>query len=152
MSGSDNLNQDQFEDYRMSHRPTAVAGFHEAHEAYPNVYEHPEYYTSRRDPWHRETHQAMLQARGNPNHMTTVYRALPTGAKGAIQEGDWITPSKSYAQTHADGQSEAQGKPFQVVSKKVPAHHIGIPGDYPPEAGYFPKGVEHEDAYKEYRS
>ena len=147
MSAQDNLNS-----YQFGHRPTAVAGWHEAHEAYPDVYDHPEYYSSRQDTWRNEVHQSMLAARGHPEHPVTIHRALPADAPDEFHEGDWVTPSRKYAEMHAAGRGEETGKPFKIISRNVQAQHVGLPGDYLPEAGYFPRGVHNEDSWKEYRS
>lgn len=130
-----NLNE-----YQFGHRPQYVAGMHEGDKAYPDVYEHPEYYSTGED-YEGEAHRALLRARGNPDHMSWAYRALPADAPSdpsVISKGDWITMSKGYAKLHADMRSEETGKPFRIAARRVPARFIGLTGDYLPEAGYFP--------------
>lgn len=137
MSAEEHLRAEQFA-YRGQHQPASYGALHEADKAYPDVYEHPEYYSSG-EPHEAEAHRSMMQARGNPEHMTRIYRALPHDAPDpSINPGDWVTPSKAYAKVHAESQGGNSDKPWKVASLRVPAKHVHLTGDYLPEAGYFP--------------
>ena len=99
-------------------------------------YTHPHYYShgevSDRE---RDRVQKMYnQARGNPDHPVTVYRALPTG-RTRFNTGDWVTPSLEYAQGHAI-QDDDPANDWPVISTTVPAQHLWGNGDSYYEMGY----------------
>lgn len=134
-----NLNEHQF-----AHRPTDYGGLHEADKAYPDVYEHPEYYASG-EPGENQTVRMFRSARGEPDKKMWAWRAGPksvyddpTRTEPWIRPGDWISPSKEYAQEHAAKRTEETGEKFVVHGMRVPAKHIRLTGDYIPEAGYDP--------------
>lgn len=131
-----NLSDQQFGEYQGQHKPTSYGALHEADQAYPDVYDHPEYYSTG-EKFEAESHRAMVRARGNPDHMTWIHRAVPKDAPyPSIRPGDWVTPSKSYAKMH--GESSLEGN-YRIGSMRVPAKHVHLTGDYLPEAGYFPE-------------
>ena len=109
---------------------------HDAHEAYPDIHEHPEYYLTAHDSDDRrvksETTRALAATRGRPDADVTMHRAVPKHVS-EIHPGDWVTPSKSYAQQHAAGESD-----MHVISAKTKAKHLIASGDHPPEFGYAP--------------
>lgn len=75
----------------------------------------------------RESLQIINRAKGYPERMVPVYRAMPKDAKGtAIGNGDWVTTSKQYAQMH--GNNALDGK-FKIVSRMIPAKHLYNNGD-----------------------
>lgn len=120
--------------YRMSHRPAVEGpGMHEAHEVYPDIHEHPEYYLSSHEPEDRrvktETMRALGAARGRPDADVTMHRAVPVHVND-IHHGDWVTPSRSYAEQHAAGDSG-----MHVISVTAKAKHLIATGDHPPEFG-----------------
>lgn len=55
-----------------------------------DVYENPHHFTGTEAP--QESIRQMHQARGNPDHVATIYRAAPRGV-GHINHGDWVTLS-----------------------------------------------------------
>jgi len=60
----------------------------------------------------------------------------------AINAGDWVTPSRSYAVDH--GESALNGE-YKILSKSVPASHLFTEGNSLSEFGYNPpaqKGVQ----------
>jgi hypothetical protein len=72
-----------------------------------------------------------LKAKGNPDALVEVYRAVPKGVKD-INSGDWVTTSKKYAKNH--GESALNGE-YELISKKVKANTLSSEG-YPYELGY----------------
>jgi hypothetical protein len=120
--------------YRMSHRPAdSGPGLHEAERVYPDVHEHPEYYGGYGDKAvDRQSFGAMSRARGNPDKVVDMHRAVPDGVTG-IHPGDWVTTSRAYAQQHLDGPMEGRG---HVVTAPAQAQHLHPTGDYHPEYGY----------------
>lgn len=121
--------------YHGSHRPDVTGpGLHEAEQAYPDVHEHPEYYSSG-EKHEREALGAMNAARGKPDKPVTMYRAAPAGITH-INNGDWVTPSRSYAAYHAQSQGG-----MVVHSAKTTASNLRATGDYLPEFGYSGENV-----------
>ncbi len=123
--------------YRMTHRPPPTGpGMHAAHEVYPDIHEHPEYYLSRHETSDRkvadETMRALRSTRGRPDAEVPMYRAAPKHVT-EIHPGDWVTPSRSYAQQHAAGEGN-----FHVIKQTAKARHLLPSGDHPPEFGYQP--------------
>ena len=108
-----------------------------------DVYEHPEYYTIHSNKnVVKETKEALEKVKGNPDAKITIYRAT-TG--DTINDGDWVTLSKSYAEDHNYSQLDGKGK---VISKEVPVKDVEWAGDDLSEWGYFPKGEEYKDDNK----
>lgn len=109
---------------------------HQAHEVYPDIHEHPEYYLSSHEREDRavrsETMGALRSTRDRPDADVTIHRAVPRHVID-IHPGDWVTPSKTYAHQHAAGEGD-----FHVISKTVKAKHLLPSGDHPPEFGYQP--------------
>lgn len=127
-------------DYRMAHRPTETEITadnlinQDVESPMPkDAYEHPEYYSVIGKEYTKETMEQLNKVRNNPDGEVTIYRAT-TGDR--INEGDWITLSKSYAEHHNESQLDGKGK---VVEMKVKAKDIQFAGDDLAEWGYFPK-------------
>jgi len=72
-----------------------------------------------------------LKAKGKPDALVEVYRAVPKGIKD-INSGDWVTTSKKYATNH--GERTLDGE-YEIISKKVKANTLSSEG-YPYELGY----------------
>ena len=64
--------------------------------------------------------------------MVEIHRAVPKGVKN-INNGDWVTPSKTYAKMHGEN---TLGGDYEIISKKVPAGSLTSEG-YPYELGYW---------------
>jgi hypothetical protein len=156
MTDMSNLNPDQF-DYRMSHRPAGPgedvgAQFHRADEVMPDVtgpkgeqyYDHhafaAELGPARRVPYSQspsaETFAQMRAAKDNPDHEVRIYRSVPKVEHG-IQPGDWVTPSRKYAEQH--GRQETADKDWPVVEGTAKASELYGHGDDPNEWGYHPQ-------------
>ena len=140
--------EEKEEDYKMTHRPdndwhmTPDDLLGEDSVAPKDVYEHPEYYTIHSNKnVVKETKEALEKVKGNPDAKITIYRAT-TG--DTINDGDWITLSKSYAEDHNYSQLDGKGK---VISKEVPVKDVEWAGDDLSEWGYFPKGKDPKIIY-----
>ena len=135
------------DDYRMSHRPSAVGrGFDitEADVIPKDVYDHPEWYFNMRDKATKESMNAVKQMRNKPDAEVTIYRAAP---KDEFNDGDWITLSPTYAKTHAESNSKGDLK-LEVYSRKVKAKEIQFAGDDINEFGYFPNIANEKPVFK----
>lgn len=129
--------QEFSDSYRMQHRPPgAGVGMHQAHELYPDIHEHPEYYLTTHDHQERrvanQTISALKATKDQPDAQVTMYRAVPKHVVD-IHPGDWVTPSRSYAEQHAAGEGG-----MHVISGTAKARHLAPSGDHPPEFGYHP--------------
>ena len=148
---SQNNNED---DYKMAHRPTETGITADnllkkgnEVESPKDIYEHPEYY-SIDQKFIKETMQQLNKVRNNEDAEITIYRAT-TG--NSINDGDWVTLSKNYAEHHNESQLDGKGK---VLEMKVKARDVQFAGDALEEWGYFPKkkaGNVYLKAYNEYK-
>lgn len=123
--------------YGMSHRPT-FEGMPPAHnllegDVIPrDVYEHPEWSIAPMrltDKPSKESFDALLKIRNNPDMEIPVYRA---SAKNELNNGDWITFSKTYAKDSVEGTEK-------VFTHKIKAKDAVFAGDDINEFGYYPK-------------
>jgi hypothetical protein len=78
-----------------------------------------------------EWFSAAYRAKGNPDRMVEIYRAVPKGIKD-LNQGDWVTTSRTYAKNH--GENTLNGE-YELISKKVKAKTLSSEG-YPYEFGY----------------
>lgn len=79
--------------------------------------------------------EQLRAVRGNPTVPVTVYRAVPEDATPEIHPGDWVTPSRAYADQH--GASNLDGR-YRIARKTVPAKHLYTNADSLHEWGYHP--------------
>jgi hypothetical protein len=78
--------------------------------------------------------RAMQAAKGQPDKMITIYRAMPKSVKESkIRNGDWITLTRAYAKEHGESHL-SEG--FKIVEDQVPASHIFTDGNSIHEFGY----------------
>lgn len=85
----------------------------------------------------REAFALANRVRGNPDAEIIMYRAVPKDEKiMAINPGDWVTLSKSYAKTH--GESALKGD-YKILSQKVKAKDLWTNADSIHEFGYQPQ-------------
>ena len=98
-----------------------------------DVYEKPHHFTGTAHP--QETFRQIRQARGNPDHVATIYRAAPRGV-GHINHGDWVTLSAGYAAEHAKHPDDPK-QDWPTIKAHVPAHHVRFAGDDLNEFGYY---------------
>jgi hypothetical protein len=132
-----NLNEDQFGSYRMQHQPDPTGSqMHEAENAFPDVHEHPEYYHSEPELESRSI-SVIRRTKGDPEARVSVYRAVPKGVT-RINHGDWVTPSKPYAQRHGIHPYDPK-QDMPVIHKLVKAKDLRTEGNSVSEWGYFPE-------------
>ncbi len=132
--------------YRMSHQPSEVGprahnlteDGGEGEYLTDDVYAHPERYSGAGATVVKETMAQLKQAKGNPDAIVTIHRWAPEG--NAIESGNWVSLSKTYAEQH--GESNSSGKAGSVISLEVPAKTIRFAGDDLAEFGYWPSSAD----------
>lgn len=78
---------------------------------------------------------------GEKDVKVKVYRAVPTSVKeGKLRNGDWVTPSKKYAEMHGDNRLEGK---YRIIEDEVSANQLWWDGNDANEFGF--------DDGKEYR-
>ena len=78
---------------------------------------------------------------GEKDVKVKVYRAVPTSVKeGKLRNGDWVTPSKKYAEMH--GANRLEGK-YRIIEDEVPANQLWWDGNDANEFG-FDDGKEYK--------
>lgn len=83
----------------------------------------------------REVLNILREARGNPDHEITIYRAVPAEYKDSdINSGDWVTPTFDYANNHGLREFDSH----HILEKRVPARHLFTNADSLHEFGYDP--------------
>ena len=89
-------------------------------------------------PHGRESADAINDAienlRNGHSPMIKVYRAVPKSVKeGKMRNGDWVTPSRKYAQMHGENRLEGD---YRIIEQEVPADHLWWDGNDINEWGY----------------
>ena len=99
---------------------------------------HPEYY-SMNTPHGLESVKVINAAidaikNGEEGVKVKVYRAVPTSVKeGKLRNGDWVTPSKKYAEMHGNGRLEGK---YRIIEDEVPANELWWDGNDGNEWGF----------------
>ena len=63
-----------------------------------------------------------------------VYRAVPTSVKeGKVRNGDWVTPSRQYAEMHGNHRLEGD---YRIIEQEVPANELWWDGNDINEWGF----------------
>ena len=110
-----------------------------------DYFSHPERY-SQNTPHGLESVKAINTAidaikNGEKDVKVKVYRAVPTSVKeGKLRNGDWVTPSKKYAEMH--GANRLEGK-YRIIEDEVPASQLWWDGNDANEFG-FDDGKEYK--------
>lgn len=110
-----------------------------------DYFSHPERY-SQNTPHGLESVKAINTAidaikNGEKHVKVKVYRAVPTSVKeGKLRNGDWVTPSKKYAEMH--GTNRLDGK-YRIIEDEVPATQLWWDGNDANEFG-FDDGKEYK--------
>lgn len=110
-----------------------------------DYFSHPERY-SQNTPHGLESVKAINEAieaikNGEKDVKVKVYRAVPTSVKeGKLRNGDWVTPSKKYAEMH--GTNRLEGK-YRIIEDEVPANQLWWDGNDANEFG-FDDGKEYK--------
>lgn len=103
-----------------------------------DYFSHPERY-SQNTPHGLESVKAINTAidaikNGEKDVKVKVYRAVPTSVKeGKLRNGDWVTPSKKYAEMH--GSNRLEGK-YRIIEDEVPATQLWWDGNDANEFGF----------------
>lgn len=103
-----------------------------------DYFSHPERY-SQNTPHGLESVKAINTAidaikNGEKDVKVKVYRAVPTSVKeGKLRNGDWVTPSKKYAEMH--GTNRLEGK-YRIIEDEVPANQLWWDGNDANEFGF----------------
>lgn len=103
-----------------------------------DYFSHPERY-SQNTPHGLESLKAINAAidaimNGEKDVKVKVYRAVPTSVKeGKLRNGDWVTPSKKYAEMH--GTNRLEGK-YRIIEDEVPANQLWWDGNDANEFGF----------------
>ena len=103
-----------------------------------DYFSHPERY-SQNTPHGLESVKAINTAidaikNGEKDVKVKVYRAVPTSVKeGKLRNGDWVTPSKKYADMH--GANRLEGK-YRIIEDEVPANQLWWDGNDANEFGF----------------
>lgn len=110
-----------------------------------DYFSHPERY-SQNTPHGLESVKSINAAidaikNGEKDVKVKVYRAVPTSVKeGKLRNGDWVTPSKKYADMH--GTNRLKGK-YRIIEDEVPATQLWWDGNDANEFG-FDDGKEYK--------
>jgi len=110
-----------------------------------DYFSHPERY-SQNTPHGLESVKAINTAidaikNGEKDVKVKVYRAVPTSVKESkLRNGDWVTPSKKYAEMH--GTNRLEGK-YRIIEDEVPANQLWWDGNDANEFG-FDDGKEYK--------
>lgn len=103
-----------------------------------DYFSHPERY-SQNTPHGLESVKAINTAidaikNGEKDVKVKVYRAVPTSVKeGKLRNGDWVTPSRKYADIH--GNNRLEGK-YRIIEDEVPATQLWWDGNDANEFGF----------------
>ncbi len=103
-----------------------------------DYFSHPERY-SQNTPHGLESVKAINTAidaikNGEKDVKVKVYRAVPTSVKeGKLRNGDWVTPSKKYAELHGDNRLEGK---YRIIEDEVPATQLWWDGNDVNEFGF----------------
>lgn len=133
------------EEYGLMHRPgnpleypdeVATADNLTSGEFFPEDFlQHPDWYLAMDDPGAMETVRILRSIQGNPDAEVTIYRGAPSG--GTLNQGDWVTLSKTYATQYAGDSAYSDNANSKVYSYKVRAGDLSFDGDDISEFGYW---------------
>ena len=78
--------------------------------------------------------KAINEVRNGKDPMVKVYRAVPKSVKeGKLRNGDWVTPSRKYAEMHGDNRLEGD---YRIIEQEVPASQLWWDGNDINEWGF----------------
>jgi len=100
----------------------------------PDFYTRPSIYRTGMDVEDKESISVLMSIRNKPEAIVTIYRAVPHGITN-INRGDWVTLSRSYAETHLSGNVQGGG---HIITMRVPAKDLWFDGNSINEFGYDP--------------
>lgn len=142
------------EDYKGQHQAPDAEGGSPMHDVtkngtYPkDFYDHVgfKYYSYQGGKHDSTVHYIVTSKKGHPNHLVTVYRAIPKHVKGKeakINKGDWVTPHPAYAHEHGKAHLGGKGT-YRVVKSVVHARDLHTDGNSIHEWGYDPQPYDKE--------
>lgn len=136
------------EDYRMRHQaPTRADDFgspaYDIEEMMPDFYDHPDWYRTGNNKADAESRAVINRIRNNPDAPVTLYRAVPKGIED-INQGDWVTLSRTYAQEHNEANLDGKG---HIISIEARARDLWFDGNSMNEFGYDPDPEAPLDKY-----
>ena len=77
---------------------------------------------------------ALEEIRKGNNPKIKVYRAVPKSVnEGRMRNGDWVTPSRKYAEMHGDNRLEGD---YRIIEQEVPANELWWDGNDLNEWGF----------------
>ena len=82
----------------------------------------------------REVFAMFHEVRDKPDAEVTVFRAVPTDVD-SIYTGDWVTPSRTYAESHGEGPMRGD---YRIVAQRVRAGDLFTDANSPLEFGWDP--------------
>lgn len=103
-----------------------------------DIFVHPNKY-SQGLPTSKESGKSIQTAiddirNGKKDVKVKVYRAVPTSVKeGKLRNGDWVTPSKKYAELHGDNRLEGK---YRIIEDEVPVNALWWDSNDVNEWGY----------------
>ena len=103
-----------------------------------DIFVHPDKY-SQGLPTSKESGKAIQAAiddirNGKKDVKVKVYRAVPASVKeGKLRNGDWVTPSKMYAELHGDNRLEGK---YRIIEAEVPVSELWWDSNDVNEWGY----------------
>lgn len=134
-------------EYGLQHRPgnpleypdeVATADNLTSGEFFPGDFlQHPDLYLAMDDPGAWETVRTLRSIQGRPDAEVTIYRGAPSG--GTLNQGDWVTLSRTYAKQYAEDAAYSDNTNSKVYSYKVRAGDLSFDGDDISEFGYWGK-------------
>jgi SPP1 gp7 family putative phage head morphogenesis protein len=139
---------DPYDSYRGSHEAPGRdygAPMHDLTSMYPEDVYGPDgarYYGSGGDTRRMEEEMIRLfrEVRDNPDAKVTIYRSMPSSVEDAnINAGDWVTPSRAYAEYHGEGPLKGD---YQIVAIEVKASELFTEANSLMEWGYDPLPVD----------
>lgn len=87
------------------------------------------------DPMRKEAIDNVRNAIQKKSETITMYRSVPSDVKeGSFRNGDWVTPSRSYAVDNA--KVHGWGNNYNIIEQKVPVDEIWWDGNDIAEWGY----------------
>ena len=91
----------------------------------------------------QESYRAIRAVRGNPDATVTIYRAVPDDPSiTTINEGDFVTLSRTYAEMHgASGYGQRGEDAGKILEQEVKVKDIYWDGNDVNEFGYFPSSL-----------
>lgn len=136
--------------YRLAHRPgspiefpdeVATADKISSGDMFPSDFlDHVDWYVPLTYPGgdaaERETIKILNDIQGKPDAVVTIYRGAP---KGELNQGDWVTLSKQYAEIYAGDGAYSDNPNSKVYAYKAKASELSFDGDSILEFGYWGK-------------